>query len=226
MLNYSFCKWASIIYFVTVGEQVLANSVFIEPQIDCGIGTLDQVTTSGEKLYSPEHGSEISRLMYKRTERNSTSNNTVEVDTLPKVALRVPLGWLVGSSRGEWGGEAVFLSSDRKITSLLIRDNIEDIYKISAGYIITAGLSHLSLNSGDVYLVTFSVDNKPDAKRLFSLPGTPTSSWELSPNHILINTENASFLLDSNLSLRRVTCKGMKYREPMSPADINYPMFK
>ncbi|WP_346838702.1 hypothetical protein [Microbulbifer sp. SAOS-129_SWC] len=69
------------------------------------------------------------------------------VDEVPVVALPVEDGWLLGSDRGEWGGNLV-LKSNKGETKKLLEANIENIYVFSYGYIATAGLSHLGMNQG------------------------------------------------------------------------------
>jgi len=123
----------------------------------------------------------------------------------PVVGVELQHGWLLGSDRGEWGGALVYKTDQAE--NLLLEDNIEDIYKFSSGYIVTAGLSHLGLSGGSIYLIE---GDEPNFKSevLFSLPAAPESSWLLSPSELLVNVEGEmSYLLRDDGTLTKVKCE-------------------
>lgn len=132
--------------------------------------------------------------------------NVQEIDETPHVAFPVENGWLLGSDRGEWGGSLVFKSNSGEQQNI-IDDNIEDIYKFSYGYIVTAGLGHMGLSRGSIYLVTIE-NGKYIAEKLHSLVAPPKTSWLTSSGELLINHRgHASSVLTSNGTLYRVSCK-------------------
>lgn len=128
------------------------------------------------------------------------------VDEIPKVALPVNGGWLLGSDRGEWGGTLVFKSSKGE-EKKLIDDNIEDIYVYSYGYIVTAGLAHLGMNSGSIYLVE---KDSLNVKKIHALVGAPETSWLLKNGDLLINTWGIeSTVFHKNGELSRISCTNL-----------------
>jgi hypothetical protein len=120
------------------------------------------------------------------------------------VAFKTPQGYLAGDSRGEFGGELVFIDHEDNV-NILQDINIEDIYKFGFGYVITAGLAHKQRNNGAIYLVTFN-KNKPEISKLFNLLGAPKSSIKLPNGNLFINSQNGSELLKSDGSLYRIHC--------------------
>jgi len=125
------------------------------------------------------------------------------VDEVPIVALPVEGGWLLGSDRGEWGGNLVLKPKKGK-TKKLLEDNIEDIYMFSYGYIATAGLSHLGMDQGSIYLI----DKKSyKVKKLHSLVSAPKTSWLLNNGDLLINMQNGeSSIFHKDGKVSRLIC--------------------
>ncbi len=130
-----------------------------------------------------------------------------KIEQIPEVALRVNGGWLTGSSRGEWGGELVFIS-DSGEQSLVLEDNIEDIYILGTRYITTAGLAHMSSNNGRIYELYTNKYNKWKSRPWLKLPGTPRTSWFVETGELLINTfGGGSILLSEKGIFRMAECK-------------------
>ncbi|MGE0451932.1 MAG: HEAT repeat domain-containing protein [Vicinamibacteria bacterium] len=135
------------------------------------------------------------RLSYERERRR----------LVPTVGLRIDNGWLVGESRGEWGGELMFLP-DAGSPSMLIDDNVGGIHNLPGGRIVVvAGLSHLGLSQGTIYEVTCS-PGACSARAWKILPGAPSSSWLLDTGDLLINTTGGSVVLSANGALRMAAC--------------------
>lgn len=109
------------------------------------------------------------------------------ITQIPDVALRVEGGWLVGSDRGEWGGELVFIADDGKRQSVL-SENIHDLYAVGKKWIALGGLAHLSGNQGMVYELTLGRDAKWTAEPWRALPGAPHSSAKTESGEIFIST--------------------------------------
>ena len=138
----------------------------------------------------------------------NNGRNVQEIDEIPHVALPVDNGWLLGSDRGEWGGSLVFKSNSGEQQNI-IDDNIKDIYKYPYGYIVTAGLGHMALSRGSIYLVTMK-NKKYVAEKLHSLVAPPKTSWLTSSGELLINHRNhASSVFTSAGNLYRVNCKNI-----------------
>lgn len=128
------------------------------------------------------------------------------VTQVPQKALRVDGGWLVGSDRGEWGGELVFVSDDGN-AHYILRDNIEDIYRLGDRYVATTGLAHLTMNSGAIFELYQNPDGEWLAARWRSLPGASYSSWFVETGELLINTtRGGSLLVSKNGGMRMAPC--------------------
>lgn len=160
----------------------------------------------GTKLYEGEHDRRLEKLAYTtdilsygpreedvsaQTDRNEvihvTPDTVVEHRTptrqVPRVALRISSGWLVGSDRGEWGGEVVFIADDGSKTVVLDK-NVEDIYNLDGRLIAVTGIAHLFLNDGMVYQLARDSAGTWSATPWRALPGAPIGSW-LTTNHRL-----------------------------------------
>ena len=138
------------------------------------------------------------------------SNNMVEyrdeIVEIPQMALRVKDGWLAGSDRGEWGGELVYIPDSGKAT-IILDENIEDVYKLGERYIATTGLAHMFLNEGMLYQLNKNDQGHWKAKEWLRLPGAPYSSWFVETGELLINTTGGgSILLSEHGELRMATC--------------------
>ncbi len=132
-----------------------------------------------------------------------------EIDETPHVAIPVKNGWLLGSDRGEWGGRLVYKTHDGNQKNI-IDDNIKDIYEYSYGHIVVAGLGHMGVSRGTIYLVTVK-DNSYVAEKIHSLAASPKSSWLTSTGELLINHgQMFSSVYTPSGMLYRVDCKNIK----------------
>jgi hypothetical protein len=91
---------------------------------------------------------------------------------LPFIA---PLGayHLVGTNRGEFGG-GVFVIDPQGKSQLLIDDNAIAAFPWNDGLLVATGLSHLSLDGGDLWFVRLG-ERGPEVSRRVRLPGSPTA---------------------------------------------------
>jgi hypothetical protein len=124
----------------------------------------------------------------------------------PFVGIKLDDGWLLGSNRGEWGGRLVYKKNDKVIK--IIDDNIEDVYSFDFGYIVTAGLAHMSLDRGSVYLVNQIHDGEFKVKKIHVLTSSPRSSWLLNDKELLVNlARHKAALINSTGDLEFVNCQ-------------------
>ena len=129
-----------------------------------------------------------------------------DIKHTPDLALRVDGGWLAGGNRGEWGGELVYIA-DNGAPTIILNENIEDIYKFGERYVALAGLSHLGLNNGMVYQLVYDDTGQWRAENWLKLPGAPRSSWFVETGELLINTSGGgSILLSQHGLMRMATC--------------------
>lgn len=128
------------------------------------------------------------------------------IEQVPDLALRVKNGWLAGSNRGEWGGELVYIA-DNGASTIILDENIEDIYKLGDRYVAVTGLSHLGSNNGMIYHLIHDDTGQWRAEKWLKLPGAPHSSWFVETGELLINTSGGgSLLLSKHGLLRMATC--------------------
>ena len=152
-----------------------------------------------------EIGAPIVYSMEYYREKYFGQRNHITIHHVPAaVTYETPFGYLAGDSQGEFGGELVFIGNSGEAE--LVKDmNVEDIYKFNFGYVVTAGLSHITNDAGSLYLITF-LNRKPQITKLFGFIGAPQSSLKMSNGDLLINSRNGSQILKSDGSLIRVLC--------------------
>lgn len=130
-----------------------------------------------------------------------------QIEQTPDVAYRVEGGWLLGSNRGEWGGELVYSGDDGTFQEIR-SDNIEDIYRLGERYIATSGLAHLTSNYGAVFEVFRKDDRQWQARIWRTLPGAPLASWITLSGDLLIDTVSGGrIVLSEDGSMRMAPCK-------------------
>ncbi len=109
------------------------------------------------------------------------------IEQVPDVALRVENGWLVGRDRGEFGGELVFVPDEGE-QSFVLKENVEDLFKLGERYIAVTGLSHLGIHYGCVYGIKPGESGQWVAELWRTLPGAPNSCGKLPSGEIFIST--------------------------------------
>ena len=138
-----------------------------------------------------------------RRSPNIEDKTAVEHQTIqPDLLLNVGHNILAGSNNGEFGGELVLIDANDRV--LLISEmNVEDIYEMPFGLVVTSGLAHMMSNEGEVSLIS----NEFEFNKLFSLIGMPKSSWKLNNGDLLINSyPSGSQVLTKSGYLKRVEC--------------------
>lgn len=140
-----------------------------------------------------------------------TSKNTVEhrqvVSQTPDVALSVDNGWLVGSDRGEWGGELAFIGDDG-LNQTILEKNVEDIYQLDSRLIAVTGLAHMFVNEAMLYEVARDAEGKWSARPWRVLPSAPGSSWLVPTGELQVNShEGVSVLVNSAGAMRMAPCR-------------------
>lgn len=167
------------------------------------------VVLSYGPAYTPpdEDGSGVVHL----TPDNMLEHRSV-IEQVPHIGLRVDGGWLLGGNRGEWGGELVFMD-DAGAYSVVLDQNIEDVYVLGGRIIALAGLAHLSGNRGMAYALERDLAGGWTAEPWRALPGAPMTSWFVETGEVLVNTASGGgVLLAADGGMRMVPCR--KEREP------------
>ena len=177
--------------------------VRLDPDIyptDGGAGSLDRdIVVSKDALNSTEL-TNCSYLAY------SCVMNNPGHQEVPDVGIKVSDGYLVGASRGEWGGELMFIDRSGNNT-LITRDNIKGIYQTPAGILAVAGLAHLTSNRGIVYKVFKNASGSWQAKNWVALPGAPRSSALCNGGSLYIACVGGQILLMPDRSIKIVNRK-------------------
>lgn len=124
------------------------------------------------------------------------------ITQVPELGLRTERGWLVGSDRGEWGGELAYIE-DGQSPQIILNENVEDIYKLGDRYVAVSGLAHLVANRGEIYAITPAKEGWV-ATPWRALPGAPQSSWMVGTGELLVNTIGGGSILISPSGAMRV----------------------
>lgn len=149
------------------------------------------------RLQHPEDEAELRMLSYPDELAGDSTVRGQNGVLVPGVAVRVDGGWLVGSDRGEWGGELVFIDRNGHATAL-ISENIENLVTLDDGRIVAVtGLGHMFTSRGMLYLVEPSPGGNWTATRWRRLPGAPRSSSLTRSGELLVSTSRGGSLLVS-----------------------------
>jgi hypothetical protein len=153
---------------------------------------------------------ELKNLHYRVKQKVRTFEGVKEheFEQTPTTGLRVKGGWLVGSNRGEFGGELAFIS-DTGSKEILFSDNIHQIYNANNSLFVIAGLSHLLTSSGTIYKLS-QTPAGIQHKALHELDAEPNTSFLSSNGDIVINTSTKTLLLSPNGSLKEISCNSIK----------------
>jgi len=114
-------------------------------------------------------------------------------------------GYLVGTDRGEFGGELKFIDSEGN-ESLVLHDNIKSLYSINGKTIAIAGLAHMDSNSGSIYQITEKSNGTLSVELILALPAAPIETKRKSSGEILINTYGGTIELTNDLKLKICNC--------------------
>lgn len=125
----------------------------------------------------------------------------------PHVAIMAFDGWLLGGDQGEFGGGIVYERYDHP-QLFLSNENVEDIFRMSFGYVVTTRYVHLMGDDsiGSLILVTQNGSAPPTARKIYDLPAAASTSWLLESGDLLINTGKGSVVLGQDRSLKPIKC--------------------
>jgi len=124
---------------------------------------------------------------------------------VPRAALEVIDGWLLGNARGEWGGELLFLDRTGQQTLLLI-DNIHALAHLGTRIVALAGLAHMVGNRGLVYELARDAKGRWSARPWRVLPGAPWTSAMRPDGSWLIDTNSGTVVLSPEGSIKMAAC--------------------
>lgn len=177
--------------------------------------------SSPDILGQPIVQSQLADLRYAPEGSHSASENKQEGPNLPgknpekrgeivlrtpEVGIRVEGGWLVGSDRGEWGGELAFIKEDGS-SEIVRHGNVNAIHKLGERYIAVMGLSHLGISWGKILDLSRQNDGSWQAKTWKILPAAPESSHRISEDEVLVIVEaSGGILLREDGEMKMADC--------------------
>ncbi|WP_242441742.1 hypothetical protein [Pseudoalteromonas piscicida] len=137
--------------------------------------------------------------------RSYDSKNKIVIEhqiIQPEIIFNLGGKIITGTNHGEFGGELLLIDENDKIT-LIKQMNVEDIYEMPFGIVVTSGLAHMMSNYGNIHLMS----NDFKIEKLYSLVGMPKSSWILENGDLLINSyPSGSQVLTQSGYMKRVKC--------------------
>jgi hypothetical protein len=120
--------------------------------------------------------------------------------------VKLQNGWLLGFDAGEFGGGLRFASDDGA-TQMLNRENVHGFVATPEGVLVLAGLAHMGLDSGKIFVVPYAVKSPRDVRLLVELDGAPEAFTKVSDEAMLVVTTRGVSRISSSggseLLLRR-----------------------
>lgn len=114
--------------------------------------------------------------------------------------LKLQNGWLLGFDGGEFGG-GLWFAGDDGATRMLSGENVHGFVETPQGILVFAGLAHMTLDSGKVLIVPYSVKSPRDLKILLELNGAPQAFTKVSDDILLVvTTQGVSRISSSGAS--------------------------
>ena len=110
--------------------------------------------------------------------------------------LKLQNGWLLGFDAGEFGG-GLWFANDDGTTVELSTENVHGVFATTQGALVLAGLAHMGLDSGKVFIVPKVVRSSSDLKTLVELDGAPQAFTEISDGSELIVTTHGIWSVSS-----------------------------
>ncbi len=147
--------------------------------------------------------------------RSSTGTVAISSETMirsqrrvmrtPTVAMHLADGWLLGSDRGEWGGELFWLS-DSGVQQSILDGNVQDIYRLGDRIVVIVGFA-MSLKNGDLIEIERTNANHWHHSIWRTLPGAPAASGLTPEGDLFINTNGGGpVLIDAQGNMRMAAC--------------------
>ncbi|MDR2875348.1 MAG: hypothetical protein LBV44_05405 [Methylobacillus sp.] len=110
--------------------------------------------------------------------------------------LEIADGTLVGTDRGEWGGNLVFNAKDASKKAVEIkRGNIKFIFRFQGKIYFIEGLAHLGINEGALYRLDISNGQFTHTK-LVTFDDAP-QAYAIHGNRLLIATFEGFYVIDN-----------------------------
>ena len=189
------------------------------------IGCASYSTTGIDDLFPEPTGEDLSHLAFEMPEYPPHPDPSLAriVTVTPHIRIPAYGGFILGSGRGEWGGELAFRGSDGDV-QVFLHEPVKAIEEISGNYLAFVGLAHLSANRGSVYRVTKDESEGVKIELFSKLSGAPIYVARGRNDAILFLTRSNSFKreglrtipvfdchsIEDDLVIRRVPCSRVR----------------
>ena len=110
-------------------------------------------------------------------------------------ALEIGDGYLVGTDRGEWGGELRWYDHSGQEKLVLFEGNVVDIRQIKTRVVVLTGLTHLTSSSGSILVLERN---------------SQVAEWQVSDEHSLLAAPEASTYNEKEGKLWIITSLGLQ----------------
>jgi len=158
------------------------------------------------RSYGPPEDAQPDKHGFIEVNQDNMVEHVAEIKQVPDVALKVADGWLVGSDRGEWGGELIHIP-ERGAGNVLYEENIEDIYLLGSQLVATSGMAHVMINDGFLLRIDKNDTGRYMATPWKRLPASPATSWLIEGGKLLVNTyDGGSVIIDAHGKFRMAEC--------------------
>jgi HEAT repeat protein len=122
------------------------------------------------------------------------------VEQRPNCGLRVGRVVLLGSTRGEWGGELVAAAAGAP-TEFILRENVQGVHAIPSGIVAVTGLCHLGFDFGALYRIDLRPDGRFEATWWKRLPGKPSDSGVLPDGSLFVRCHGGDVVVAADGSI-------------------------
>jgi virginiamycin B lyase len=134
------------------------------------------------------------------------------------VTYPVDGGLLVGTSRGEWGGEVIWVKDGQEET--VTEGNVFAIVSRPWGLVLLQGLAHMMTDYGRASILIHGVDGKWTARPFLELPAQPYAVRELPDGGLGIATGYGTLTLDATGAVQGYECAPVKKNANGEDADL------
>jgi len=123
------------------------------------------------------------------------------VRVTPAVGLKIAKGVLLGSDRGEWGGELVYVDRAGR-SQIVARQNVQSIHQLGRRLVVVAGLAHLLTDEGRLEEVVIDSRGTVHTRFWRALPGAPEQSGIVQNGSLFVRCTQADVIIDPDGTMR------------------------
>lgn len=114
-------------------------------------------------------------------------------------------GWLVGTNRGEFGGELLHVKKKDGGSRVLSNLHVLGIFRLASSVWVVSGISHMCKGYGFIHKIDESGDDLV-LKLGFVLPLPPTGARKASESELIVQTNEGTILINSQDEIVPIPC--------------------